>query len=83
MKEDLVGDLFGTGAIKGFRIEVREGQALIHYTLLDGTPGCVHTKRGQPKQYRIETALKFLRGLGVVSVNVEMSAWSLNQPGLV
>lgn len=83
LKEDLVSDLFRTGAIKAFSLEIREGQALIHYKMLDGTPGCIHTKRGQPKEYRIETALRFLRSLGVAGVTVDMAAWSVGQKGLL
>ena len=82
LREDLVADLFRTGAIRAFCLEVRDGHATIVYTLLDGTRGVVHTKRGEAKEYRIETALRLLRSLGLVSVSVEMSGWSLDQRGL-
>lgn len=82
LKEDLVADLFRTGAIRAFCLEVRNGHANIVYTLLDGTKGVVHTKRGEAKDYRIETALRFLRSLGLAAVSVEMSGWTLDQKGL-
>lgn len=81
LKEDLVGDLFHTGAIRSFSLEVRDGHAKIIYTLLDGSKGVVHTKRGEPKEYRIETALKLLRGLGLTDVRVDMSHWAMGQRG--
>lgn len=83
LKEDLVADLFRTGAIRAFSLEVRDGHACIVYTLLDGTKGVVHTKRGEAKEYRIETALRFLRSLGLAAVMVEMTGWSLTQKSLL
>lgn len=82
LREDLVSDLFRTGAIRAFSLEVRDGHAVIVYTMLDGTKGVVHTKRGVAKEYRIETALRLLRTLGLVSVTVEMNGWTVDQRGL-
>lgn len=82
LKEDFVADLFRTGAVKSFSLEIRDGHAKIAYKLMDGTMGMVHTKRNEPKQYRIETALRFLRGLGLASVTVEMAGWTLDQKPL-
>lgn len=83
LREDLVADLFRTGAIRAFALEVRDGHANIVYTMLDGTKGVVHTKRGEAKEYRLETALRLLRSLGLVAVTVEMSGWSLDQKSLL
>lgn len=77
-----MAELFHTGAIRALSLEIREGHANIVYTLPDGTKGIIHTKRGAPKPYRIETALRLLRSLGLASVTVEMAGWSLDQRGL-
>lgn len=79
MREDVLGQVFRAGGIRSLSLTVVDGRALVSYVAGDGTPGCVHTKAGNPKYYRIETALRFLRELGVESVTVDMARWTASQ----
>lgn len=71
--------LFTTGGIKFVDLRLGpDGRAVVIYTLLNGSQGLVHTKRGGVKYYKPETALRFLRELGCASVKVDMTGWQLN-----
>ena len=82
LKEDIFAQIVAAGLVRSVSVEVRDGHASIVYKLIEGGGGAVHTKRGEVKQYRVETALRLLRSLGITSVTVEMSAWSVGQLGL-
>lgn len=81
LKEDIFAQIVGAGLVRSVSLEVRDGHASIVYRLIEGGTGSVHTKRGEVKQYRIETALRLLRSLGITSVAVDMSTWSVGQLG--
>lgn len=82
MREEVFEQVFRAGAVASVRVTVINGRAVINYRTGEGIDGCIHTKRGQPKEYRIETALRFLRAVGLAAVEVDMSAWSPESPGL-
>lgn len=81
-REELFDQVFRSGGIKSVRVVVINGRAVINYVTGDGVDGCVHTKRGQAKEYRFETALRFLCSVGLAVVEVDMRAWSKDQAGL-
>ena len=83
MREEVFEQVFRAGAIKSVKLVVCNGRAVINYVTGENVDGCVHTKRGEAKQYRIETALRFLRSVGLVAVEVDMWAWSPDQAGLL
>lgn len=76
LKEDMFGQMFQAGYIRSVCLEVRDGHAAITYQLAEGGNGTIHTKRGEVKQYRVETALRFLWCIGMDSVKVDMKGWS-------
>lgn len=83
MREEVFEQVFRSGAIKCTRVVVINGRAVINYVTGENVQGCIFTKRGQPKEYRIETALRFLCGCGLRVVEVDMSAWSPDQAALI
>lgn len=76
LTEEMFGQMVAAGYIGSVTLEVREAHAVITYQLMEGALGTVHTKRGQIKQYRTETALRVLWCMGLDSVKVDMSHWS-------
>lgn len=79
LREDVFRHLFGTGGIKYVDLRLgSDGRAVVVYTQLNGVQGVVHTKRGDVKYYKPETALRFLREMGLASVKVDMAQWQLN-----
>ncbi len=81
LREDVFSQLFASGAVRYVDIELGpDGRAMIRYTMQNGVQGAVHTKRGQVKRYKPETALRVLRLLGVASTKIEMKDW---QPSAV
>lgn len=76
MREEVFEQVFRAGAIRSVRLLVRDGRASIVYVTGEGVDGTVHTKRGDVKFYRIETALQFLRRVGAAQVEVDMRLWS-------
>lgn len=76
LREDVFAQLFASGAVRYVDIElVADGRAMIRYTMQNGVQGVVHTKRGQVKRCKPETALRALRLLGVASLKIEMKDW--------
>lgn len=76
LQEDVFRDLVAAGAIESVGVEIEAGgRAYVTYKLGSGALGVLHTKRGQLKRYRPETALRFLRDVGVVRVTVAMNLW--------
>lgn len=82
MREEVFEQVFRSGAVASVRVTVLNGRSVINYRTGEGVEGCIHTKRGQPKEYRIDTALRFLRSVGLSTVEVDMRAWALDAPGL-
>lgn len=78
MREEVFDQVFRAGAIRWVRVVVRDGRGSIVYVTGEGLDGVIYTKRGEVKLYRIETALHFLRRIGLASVEVDMHAWSLD-----
>ena len=75
MREDVFAQVFELGSIQSVQLVIINANARIAYTCLDSSTGVIHTKRGAVKEYRIETALRFLRHLGVNDVHVDMTGW--------
>lgn len=77
LREDVFGQLFSSGGVRFVDIQIAaDGRALIIYTLNTGAQGYIHTKRGELKRYKPETALRLIRGLGAITVKVEMRDWN-------
>lgn len=83
VREDMFRVLFQEGSVRSVEVCVIDAKAFIHFQLTSGAQGQIETKRGQPKSYRIETALQTLRHIGVVDVRVDMRGWSLAQGSLL
>lgn len=85
LREDVFAQLFASGAIRYVDMEIGpDGRAMIRYTMQNGVLGVVHTKRGEVKRYKSETALRVLRLLGIVTLKVDMKDWSPSaQQGLL
>lgn len=77
MREDVLSQVFRAGGIRSLTVVVVDGRAQVSYVTGEGIKGAVQTKAGHVKLYRVETALRFLRELGVESCSVDMSRWSL------
>lgn len=82
MREEVFAQVFRAGAVRSVTLCMRNGHASIQYVTGEGVTGCIHTKRGDMKLYRTDTALRFLRDLGLSSVTVDMSAWTPGQASL-
>lgn len=86
LREDVFAQLFTSGAVRFVDMDLgADGRAVIRYTMQNGVQGVVHTKRGEIKRYKPETALRALRLLGIVSMKVEMKDWhpSMQQGSLL
>ena len=81
-RQDVFETLFRAGAIRSVRVSMLNGMAVISFVTTDGVEGNIYTKRGQVKKYRIETALRTLRAVGMAAVEVDMKGWSLDAVGL-
>lgn len=76
LREDVFAQLFTSGAVRYVDMELgTDGRAVVRYTMQNGVQGVVHTKRGEIKRYKPETALRALRLLGIVSIKIEMKDW--------
>ena len=72
--EEVFGTFYKAGAVQSVAVVLEDlERAHIAYEFNTGRRGLVHTKRGQPKVYRIATALKFLHGLGIEAVTTDLS----------
>lgn len=72
--EDTFATINKAGALRGVSVVLlNEQHAHILYETITGIQDAIHTHRGQPKDYRIDTALKFLRGLGITNVGVDLT----------
>lgn len=83
VREDNFRLMFQEGSVRSVEVVMRDGKAFIHFVLNSGADGQIETKRGQPKSYRIETALAMLREIGVAEVRVDMRGWQLAQGSLL
>ena len=82
LREEVFEQVFRAGALRNVRLVMRDGRSSISFMTGDGSVGAIITKRGEVKQYRVETALVFLRRCGFSSGDVDMSAWSLTEGSL-
>ncbi|MFC0170782.1 hypothetical protein ACFFKC_22200, partial [Pseudoduganella danionis] len=72
--EEIFTTFYKVGAVRSVSIVLQDAErARIAYQFNTGGRDVVHTKRGQPKDYRIGTALKFVRGLGIEAVTTDLS----------
>lgn len=72
--EDVFAAFNTAGAFRGVSLVLLDDQhAHIGYETNTGLHNVIHTARGQPKDYRIDTALKFLRGLGILNVTADLA----------
>lgn len=79
-KEDVFLTLMTSGACVSFSIDLdADGFAVLSCDTNNGR-FVVHTKRGEVKKYKVETALKFLRFFGFHSVSINMADWRLLGP---
>lgn len=79
LREEGFSQIFASGGVRAVEMTMDSaGRAVIAYTLQTGVQGVVHTKRGDVKQYKPETAMRFLRSIGLARVCVDMSAWCLS-----
>lgn len=76
LKEDMFAQLYHAGALGAVTVRVYPGHAIVSFKLLaDGAEGVIHTKRGEVKQYRVETALRTLWSIGLHDVAVDLRGW--------
>lgn len=79
LREEGFSQIFASGGVRAVEMTMDSaGRVVIAYTLQTGVQGVVHTKRGDVKQYKPETAMRFLRSVGLARVCVDMSAWCLS-----
>ncbi len=83
LREDVFVQLFRAGGIRSVTGTIHDGRSTIGYVTGDGVTGSIYTKRGDVKQYRIETAFHFLRDAGAHTVMVDMHTWHPGQGSLV
>lgn len=82
MKEEVFEAVFRTGAVKSVKLVPTGLNFIITYHVGD-VSGCIHTQRGEPKPYRIATAMRFLKRIGLADVGIDMRGWSPDRPGLL
>lgn len=76
LREDMFAQLYHAGALGGVTVRVYQGHATVSFKLLaDGAEGVIQTKRGEVKQYRVETALRTLWSIGLEDVAVDLRGW--------
>lgn len=76
LRETVFQTLFQAGSIRYVDMHIGpDGRALLIYQTIQGVSGHIHTKAGDVKHYKPETALRFLRSVGLVAVKVHMENW--------
>lgn len=74
--ENVFIELFRAGSIVSITLHVVDDRhAMVYYRLATGEMGRVFTKRGQPKEYVVQTALALLKSLGCLACEVDMRSW--------
>lgn len=82
LREDSFSQIFASGGVRTVEMKLDSaGRAVVVYTLQTGAQGLVHTKRGELKHYKPETAMRFLRSLGCARICIDLSAWTLSSGG--
>lgn len=80
LREDVFAQLFAAGVVRYVDMEIGpDGRAVIRYTMQNGVLGVIHTKRGEVKRYKAETALRALRLFGIATMKIDMKDWQPNQ----
>ncbi|KWW38199.1 hypothetical protein AU374_00985 [Cupriavidus metallidurans] len=83
IREDAFAEFFHAGGIRNVVLVIEQGRARIAFSTSEGPrTGVIVTKRGEVKSYRVETALAFLRRLGLAQVLIDMQHWELRQQQL-
>lgn len=76
MTENQFRDFFAHGIVEHVRlVHVPQVGTAIEYMLSGGEVGMIDTKRGGVKGYRTDTALGFLKSIGVQSVVIDLARW--------
>lgn len=83
LREDVFREVFRSGGIRSVSVAYQDARVVIRYTKGDGVEGVIHSKRGAVKLYRVETAFKFLRDAGVMSVLVDLQSMAAEQAALL
>lgn len=69
----MFAQLYHAGALGSIRVKLHRKTATVAYKLLaDGAEGVVITKRGDVKEYRVETVLRTLSFIGFDDVMVDL-----------
>lgn len=76
MTENQFRDFFEHGIVEHVRlVHVPNVGTAIEYMLAGGEVGMIDTKRGGVKGYRTDTALQFLKSVGVRQVVADLTRW--------
>lgn len=76
MTENQFRDFFEHGIVEHVRlVHVPNVGTTIEYMLAGGEVGIIDTKRGGVKGYRTDTALQFLKSVGVRQVVADLTRW--------
>jgi len=76
MTENQFRDYFEHGIVEHVRlVHVPNVGTVIEYMLSGGEVGMIDTKRGVVKGYRTDTALQFLKSVGVRQVVADLTRW--------
>lgn len=76
MTENQFRDFFEHGIVEHVRlVHVPNIGTAIEYMLAGGEVGMIDTKRGGVKGYRTDTALQFLKSVGVRQVVADLTRW--------
>lgn len=85
--ENVFVSLFHAGGIRSVSLAVFEKndavQVTINYVTGAGSRGSIFTKRAELKFYRLDTAYRFLKDIGLVRFTSELDSWEVGQPELL
>jgi hypothetical protein len=77
LQEAVFRELVQLGSVESVELEMQpDGRnVVVSYRLASGARGLLFTRRGKVKTYRLDTALRFLRGCGVVLLTLTLNLW--------
>jgi hypothetical protein len=79
VKEAVFREVFRAGGIRSVAVVYQGARVFVRYVTADGVEGVLHSKRGPVKLYVVETALRWLRGVGVAMVTVDLRGMSADR----
>ena len=79
MVQDVFAQCYKAGVFRSVSVLIRDDLATVRYVTSEGSSGYIFTKRGDLKHYRLDTVLRFLREIGMDSVQVDMHEWNRSQ----